>query len=76
MDRSGGRGYLIGYEPSPHHVGKTAVQRALHARDLELPLALLHQAIVDHFGRVRVGEGVGMHLPIPTNHAALHVLNR
>lgn len=56
VDRSGGWGYLLGDEASAYHIGRTAVQKALRARDFGLPPTPLHQAIVEHFGSGSVVE--------------------
>ncbi|KAF8625754.1 hypothetical protein AX17_006780 [Amanita inopinata Kibby_2008] len=50
IERSGGWGYLLGDEASAYHIGKTAIQKALGARDLGLPPTPLHLAIVNHLG--------------------------
>ncbi|PFH45141.1 hypothetical protein AMATHDRAFT_9933 [Amanita thiersii Skay4041] len=56
IERSGGWGYLLGDEGSAYYIGKTALQRALRARDEGVPPTNLHRAILEHFGCKTIGE--------------------
>jgi N-acetylmuramic acid 6-phosphate etherase len=55
LNRTSGWGYLLGDEGSAYSIGREAVRRALHHRDLGLPPTKLHLAIAEYFAVKSVG---------------------
>ncbi|KAG6890162.1 hypothetical protein C0995_010866 [Termitomyces sp. Mi166 len=55
IERAGGWGYLLGDEGSAYYIGREAIRRALHHRDLGHPPTPFHQRVAAHFGCKSIG---------------------